>query len=46
MKKYIDFNAEKWMNAADNFEKVFLIQWSILFMEKQWKVYEKESVWD
>ena len=36
MKKYIDFNTEKRMYAANDL--------SILFMEKQWKIYEKESM--
>ena len=39
MKKYIDFNTDKRMNAAD-FEKDFF-KWSI-----QWKIYEKQSMWD
>ena len=48
MKKYIDFNTEKRMNAANDFEKdfIFLNWWSIKFMENQWKIYEKESMWE
>ena len=41
IKKYIDFNIEKRMNATNDFEKKNL---SILFMEKQWKISEKESM--
>ena len=45
MKKYIDFNTEKRMNAANDFEKDFF-KLMILFTEKQRKIYEKESMWD
>ena len=44
MKKYIDFNTEKRMNTANELEKDFLKLKSILFMGKQWKIYEKESM--
>ena len=43
MKKYIDFNTEKGMNAANDFEKDFF-KLMIQFMEKEWKIYEKESM--
>ena len=45
MKKYIDFNTKKRMNAVDDFEKDFF-KLMILLMEKQWKIYEKGSVCD
>ena len=38
MKKYIDFNTRKRMNAANDFEKDFFKLMLILFMEKQWKI--------
>ena len=44
MKKYIDFNTEKRMKAANDFEKYFFKLMIILFTEKQWKIYEKESM--
>ena len=54
MKKYIDFNTEERMNAANSFEKDFFklminsfhgkTMELILFMAKQWKTYEKESM--
>ena len=44
MKEYIDFNTEKRTNAANSFEIDFLNWWSILFMVKQWKMYENESM--
>ena len=44
MKKYIDFNTEKRMNTANELEKDFFKLKSILFMGKQWKIYEKESM--
>ena len=44
MKKYIDFNTEKNMNAADDFKKDFLKLMINSVMEKQWKVYKKESM--
>ena len=43
IKKHIDFNNEKRTNAANSFEKDFLNWWSILFVAKQSKIYEKES---
>ena len=43
MKKYIDFNTEKRMNVANDFED-FLKLMIILFMEKQWNIYKKESI--
>ena len=43
MKKHIDFNTEKRMNAANDFELIMIM---ILFMEKQWKICEKESMCD
>ena len=46
MKKYIDFNTEKRMNAANDFEKDFFKLMINLFMEKQCKIYEKESMCD
>ena len=44
MKKYVDFNTEKRMNTANEFEKYFFKLRSNLFMGKQWKIYEKESM--
>ena len=44
MKKYIDFNAEKRMNTANNFEKDFFKLIINSVMEKQWKFFEKKSV--
>ena len=44
MKKYVDFNTEKRMNTANEFEKDFFKLRSNLFMRKQWKIYEKESM--
>ena len=44
MKKYIDFNTEKRTNAANIFEKHILNWLLIVSMEKQWKIYEKESM--
>ena len=43
MKKYIDFNTEKRMNTANDFEKDFF-KLMINSTEKQWKIYEKESM--
>ena len=45
MKKYIDFNTEKRMNAANDFEKYFLkLMINSVYKKKQWKIYEKESM--
>ena len=44
MKKYISFNTERRMNAANDFEKEFCKLMTNFFMEKQWKTYEKESM--
>ena len=44
MKKHIDFNTEKRKNAANDFNKDLFKLRSILFMEKQWKIYKKESM--
>ena len=45
MKKYIDFNTEKRMNAANDFEKSFLkLMINSVYEKKQWKIYEKESM--
>ena len=38
MKKYIDFNTKKRMNAANDFEKYFFLLMTILFMKKEWKI--------
>ena len=51
MKKYIDFNTEKRMNAATDFKKYFFlilkkILKQILFTEKQRNIYEKEPMRD
>ena len=46
MKKYIDFNTEKRTNAAKSFEKDFFKLMINMFMAKQWKIYEKESMSD
>ena len=44
MKKYIDFNTEKRKNAANDFEKdSFKLMINPVY-EKQWKIYEKESM--
>ena len=44
MKKYIDFNTEKRMNAANDFEKdCFKLMINSVY-DKQWKTYEKESM--
>ena len=40
--KYIDFNTEQRMNAANDFENDFLKL--MINTEKQWKIYEKESI--
>ena len=44
MKKYIDFNTEKRINAANDFEKDFFKLMINSVMEKQWKISEKESM--
>ena len=44
MKKYIDFNTEKAMNAANDFEKHFSKLMISSVYGKQWKLYEKESL--
>ena len=41
MKKYIDFNTEKRMNAANDFEKDFFKLMISSVYGKQWKIYEK-----
>ena len=46
MKKYIDFNIEKRMNAANDFEKDFLKLIINSVYGKKWKIYEKESMCD
>ena len=46
MKKYIDFNNEKRMNAANGFEKYFLKLMISSVYGKQRKTYKKESMWD
>ena len=44
MKKYINFNTEKRMNAANDFEKdCFKLMINSVY-DKQWKTYEKESM--
>ena len=44
MKKFIDFNTEKRMNAANDFEKKYFKLMISSIVEKQWKIYEKESM--
>ena len=44
MKKYIDFNTEKRMDAANDFEKGFFKLMINSVYEKQWKIYEKKSM--
>ena len=44
MKKYMDFNTEKRMNAANDFEKDFFKLMINSVYDKQWKTYEKESM--
>ena len=46
MKKYIDFNTKKRMDAANDFEKDFFKLMINSVQEKQWKIYENESMWD
>ena len=43
MKKYIDFNTEKGMNAANHFEKDIFKLMINSFIEKQRNIYQKES---
>ena len=43
MKKYIDFNTEKGMNAANHFEKDIFKLMINSFIEKQRNIYKKES---
>ena len=38
MKKYIDFNTKKRMNAVNDFEKYFFKSMFSSFMDKQWKI--------
>ena len=44
MKKCINFNTEERMNAANDFEKKYFKLMINSVMEKQWKIYEKESM--
>ena len=44
MKKYIDFNTEKRKHATNDFEKDVFKLMIILVMERQWRIYEKESI--
>ena len=44
MKKYIDFNTEKRMNAANSFEKDFFKLMNNAAYAKKWKTYKKESM--
>ena len=44
MKKYIDFNAEKRLNATNDFEKDFFKLMINSFYGKTMKIYEKESM--
>ena len=44
MKKYIDFNTEKRMNAANDFEKDFFKLMINSVHGKKLKIYEKESM--
>ena len=46
MKKYINFNTKKEQMLLIVLKKAFLNWWSILFMSKQWEIYEKESMAD
>ena len=43
MKKYIDFNTEKGINAANHFEKDIFKLMINSFIEKQRNIYKKES---
>ena len=38
MKKYIDFNSKKRINAANDFENDFFTLMTILFIKKEWKI--------
>ena len=44
MKQCVDFNTEKRMNAANDFEKDFLKLMISSVYGKQWKIYKKESM--
>ena len=44
MKKYINFNTKERMNTANDFEKDFFKLLINSVLEKQWKIYEKESM--
>ena len=44
IKKCIDFNTKKRMNAANDFEKIFFKLMINSVYGKQWKMYEKESM--
>ena len=45
MEKYINFNTEKRIKAANNFEKDFFsTSDQFCLQKKQWKLYEKESM--
>ena len=44
MKKYINFNTEKRINAANDFEKIFFKLMINSVYRKQWKIYKKESM--
>ena len=46
MKIYIDFNAEKRMNASNDFEKYFFNLMINSFYGKQWKIYKEQSMPD
>ena len=44
MKKYINFNTEKRINAANDFAKIFFKLMINSVYRKQWKIYKKESM--
>ena len=45
IKRYIDFNTKKRMNAANDLEKDFFkLMINSVYGEKQWKIYEKEPM--
>ena len=44
IKKYINFNTEERINAANNFEKDFFKIDDQFCLQKKWKIYEKESM--
>ena len=46
MKKYVDFNAEKRMNAANDFEKDFFKLMINSVYGKTMEIYKKESMCD